>query len=426
MAAVVREEAPPLTHAENEEFLRMLRDVRQWYCGGHMHLSEQSRALSRPWACRVGREPPEKVEVVFDGVSVEAEERVGRRALPTLPNVVFNGVKAIVDSANTCAAQKRTFKIIKQVSGTIRPSRMTLVLGAPGSGKTTFLRALAGKLDSSLKMQGKVFYNGKSSPSTPHHLCSYVSQHDLHHAEMIATKLGEGSNLKTNYIIKILGLCDCADTIVGDALRRGISGGQKKRTTIGEMLVGRAKCFFMDDVSTGLDSSTTFGIMTFLRQMTYLMDLTMVCPAVPGPIRDASNVNESVSLDSIHRKNTDDLQPWLHWGYWASPFTYYLNAVALNEFFDKRWATQMRKHGATEDRLQLLRDVSGAFRPGVLTALMGITGAGKTTLLDVLAGRKTGGYIEGTIHVPEEARNILKDIRLLRADGHSLSLPHSL
>ena len=30
---------------------------------------------------------------------------------------------------------------------------------------------------------------------------------------------------------------------------------------------------------------------------------------------------------------------WLHWGYWASPFTYALNAVALNGFFDKRWAT---------------------------------------------------------------------------------------
>ncbi|KAG2634132.1 hypothetical protein PVAP13_2NG252909, partial [Panicum virgatum] len=100
-----------------------------------------------------------------------------------------------------------------------------------------------------------------------------------------ATKLGDkGSNLKTNYIIKILGLSDCADTIVGDALRRGISGGQKKRTTIGEMLVGRAKCFFMDDVSTGLDSSTTFEIMTFLRQMTYLMDLTMVISLLqPAP-----------------------------------------------------------------------------------------------------------------------------------------------
>ncbi len=48
---------------------------------------------------------------------------------------------------------------------------------------------------------------------------------------------------------------------------------------------------------------------------------------------------------------------------------------------------------------QLLQDVSGAFRPGVLTALVGESGAGKTTLMDVLAGRKTGGLIEGDIKV---------------------------
>ncbi|ONM03561.1 ABC transporter G family member 34 [Zea mays] len=60
---------------------------------------------------------------------------------------------------------------------------------------------------------------------------------------------------------------------------------------------------------------------------------------------------------------------------------------------------EIANNGATEKKLQLLQDVSGAFRPGVLTALMGITGAGKTTLLDVLAGRKTGGYIEGTIKI---------------------------
>ena len=60
---------------------------------------------------------------------------------------------------------------------------------------------------------------------------------------------------------------------------------------------------------------------------------------------------------------------------------------------------EMRDQGVQETRLQLLKGVTSTFRPGVLTALMGVSGAGKTTLMDVLAGRKTGGYIEGDIRV---------------------------
>lgn len=66
---------------------------------------------------------------------------------------------------------------------------------------------------------------------------------------------------------------------------------------------------------------------------------------------------------------------------------------------------EMREQGVGEEKLQLLREVTGAFRPGVLTALMGVSGAGKTTLMDVLAGRKTGGYIEGDIMISGFPKN---------------------
>ncbi|KAG5611372.1 hypothetical protein H5410_022653 [Solanum commersonii] len=57
----------------------------------------------------------------------------------------------------------------------------------------------------------------------------------------------------------------------------------------------------------------------------------------------------------------------------------------------------MKAQSATEVKLVLLKGVSGAFRPGVLADLLGVSGARKKTLMDVLAGRKTGGYIEGEI-----------------------------
>ncbi|KAH7447509.1 hypothetical protein KP509_01G109800 [Ceratopteris richardii] len=66
----------------------------------------------------------------------------------------------------------------------------------------------------------------------------------------------------------------------------------------------------------------------------------------------------------------------------------------INYFIDM--PAEMREQG---ERLQLLKDVSGALKPGILTGLVGVSGAGKTTLLDVLAGRKTRGYIEGNINI---------------------------
>lgn len=52
----------------------------------------------------------------------------------------------------------------------------------------------------------------------------------------------------------------------------------------GEMLVGPAKVFFMDEISTGLDSSTTFQIIKYMKQMVHIMDITMIISLLqPAP-----------------------------------------------------------------------------------------------------------------------------------------------
>lgn len=66
---------------------------------------------------------------------------------------------------------------------------------------------------------------------------------------------------------------------------------------------------------------------------------------------------------------------------------------------------QEMKEENGESRLKLLNNITGSFRPGVLTALVGVSGAGKTTLMDVLAGRKTGGYIDGDIRISGYPKN---------------------
>ncbi|KAE8729829.1 hypothetical protein F3Y22_tig00003151pilonHSYRG00032 [Hibiscus syriacus] len=69
----------------------------------------------------------------------------------------------------------------------------------------------------------------------------------------------------------------------------------------------------------------------------------------------------------------------------------------VNYFVDM--PKEMKAQGIPETGLQLLSNVSGVFRPGVVAALVGLIVAGKTTLLDVLSARKTGGYIEGDIKI---------------------------
>ncbi|KAL6326644.1 hypothetical protein AAG906_009770 [Vitis piasezkii] len=290
-----------------------------------------------------------KIEVRFEHLSVEGDAYVGTRALPTLLNSTMNLIEGILGLIRLSSSKKRAVEILKDVSGIVKPSRMTLLLGPPASGKTTLLQALAGKMDKDLRMEGKITYCGHElSEFVPQRTCAYISQHDLHHGEMTvretldfsgrclgvgtryellaelsrrekesaikpdpeidafmkATAMaGQETSLVTDYVLKMLGLDICADIVVGDDMRRGISGGEKKRVTTGEMLVGPAKALFMDEISTGLDSSTTFQIVKFMRQMVHIMEGQIV---YQGPRENILEFFESVGFKCPKRKGVAD------------------------------------------------------------------------------------------------------------------------
>ncbi|KAI3875053.1 hypothetical protein MKW98_019626, partial [Papaver atlanticum] len=278
---------------------------------------------------RVGLDLP-TIEVRYENLSIEAESYGQGRSLPTLLNSTVNAVEGCLSFLHILPNRKKPFSILSDVSGIIKPNRMTLLLGPPSSGKTTMLLALAGKLDKDLKVSGRVSYNGHGmNEFVPQRTSAYISQYDLHIGEMTVRETlafsarcqgagtgydmlaelarrekaanikpdpdidvymkaaaidGQEASVVTDYVLKILGLDICADTMVGDEMLRGISGGQKKRVTTGEMLVGPARAFFMDEISTGLDSSTTFQIVNSLRQTVHIMNGTAVISLLqPAP-----------------------------------------------------------------------------------------------------------------------------------------------
>ncbi|GFY97807.1 pleiotropic drug resistance 11 [Actinidia rufa] len=546
-------------HHDNDKFLRRLRDRTD----------------------RVGIEIP-KIEVRYEHLSIEGDVYVGSRALPTLFNSTMNTIETVLGLIRLAPSKKRKIQILKDVTGVVKPSRMTLLLGPPGAGKTTLLLALAGKLDGDLRVSGNITYCGHElSEFVPQRTCAYISQHDLHYGEMtvretldfsgrclgVGTRYemlvelskrekeagikpdpeidafmkatavsGQETSLVTDYVLKLLGLDICADIMVGDEMRRGISGGQKKRVTTGIWIIltyytigfaPAASRFFRQFIAF-------FGIHQMALSLFRFIAAVGRTQVVASTLGTFTLLMVFVLGGFIVAKN--DIEPFMIWGYYLSPMMYGQNAIVMNEFLDKRWSTpntdpridaptvgkvllksrgfytddymfwvcvvallafslifnilfiaaltylnpfgdskavildeegenknkkssgqttsegidmavrnashgsdsivrenapkngmvlpfqplslgfnhvnysvdmpaEMKSQGVEEDRLQLLRDVSGAFRPGILTALVGVSGAGKTTLMDVLAGRKTGGYIEGSISISGYPKN---------------------
>ena len=117
----------------------------------------------------------------------------------------------------------------------------------------------------------------------------------------------QNDSIMVEVVSKVLGLDVCIDTVCGNDLLKGISGGQKKRVTTGEMGVGRLPCLFMDEISTGLDSASTFLISKSLKNLSHFLNINIVVALLqPSPGLPSS----SLVSHHMHAHLFDPSQPY--------------------------------------------------------------------------------------------------------------------
>lgn len=151
-----------------------------------------------------------------------------------------------------------------------------------GSGKTTFLDILARK-NKGGTVTGKVLINNLECPDDYlfRRISGYVDQEDIHLANLTVREVLEFSaavrlpesitdqqkKSRVKGVMSQLGLSHVADSRVGDSLRRGLSGGEKKRLSIAVELVTNPSIIFADEPTSGLDSYNALQVIQTLAKL---------------------------------------------------------------------------------------------------------------------------------------------------------------
>lgn len=295
---------------------------------GFTNTMETGEGSDRP----TGAQQPQSQELVSH-TSASAFMGAASSELPTLPTVLR---RAVTKSLGACTPsflkqggndnRAANHYILHDVSGVFKPSTMTLVLGQPGSGKSSLLQLLSGRFpleSEGIAVKGDVMYNDESRESLTRRLpqfAAYVPQQDLHLSTLTVREthefahtcstahfdkhveglLGRAARVEDNgeaqttarsllrhlpqITLELLGLQHCADTIIGGNLQRGVSGGERKRVTTGEMLVGFKLALFLDSITTGLDSAAAYDIVSTLRGRARSFGQTVVAALLqPAP-----------------------------------------------------------------------------------------------------------------------------------------------
>ena len=163
---------------------------------------------------------------------------------------------------------EKSMNILTNVWGEVPSKQTTAIMGPSGSGKTSLLNILGGRAKSSgrVKVQADVRLNNFIVDPTRLEVrkeIAFVQQDDSlqvaatpRESIMFSAKLRlprsttkEELKALTNRMLRVLGLEKCADTFVGGSLLKGISGGERKRTSVGVELVVKPSMLFLDEPS---------------------------------------------------------------------------------------------------------------------------------------------------------------------------------
>ena len=259
-----------------------------------------------------------------------------KRNIPTVApkGNIISKLKHVMKTGSSPPSSTVEEKVImSDVNLRLQSGKMYLVLGRPGSGKSTLLKYIANRLteNSNSFVDGELSINGVSRGTKNVHwssLVSYVDQIDRLHPLLTVTetlKMAfdcrrngthrrdvspkddqevdkiiedlDNQNYAVNIVMKLLGLTRCKDTFVGNNAVRGVSGGERKRVTVGEMLVTTLPIMCLDEISTGLDAATTFDIIQTMGEIATLKTILPIVSLLQPPPETVALFDEVIFID---------------------------------------------------------------------------------------------------------------------------------
>ena len=179
-------------------------------------------------------------------------------------------------------------QILRNFNGVVKSGEMLVVLGRPGSGCSTFLKTICGEL-TGLQFEGNstIHYNGISQTQMINEFRGevvYNQEVDKHFAHLTVGEtlefaaaartshrrpkgISRSAFIKhmTRVVMTILSVANTGNTLVGDDFVRGVSGGERKRVSIAEMMLAGSPIACWDNSTRGLDSATALDFTRALR-----------------------------------------------------------------------------------------------------------------------------------------------------------------